>query len=698
MFQRLSSNVLLQSFIVVLAIALTFVLAAGAWDAWRTLGSDRLLARIADASGHGFRALHNLRLDRSLSVRVLNVEGVIEPGQHKQINQSRETELPALRSLVVALRDIDFADRDMVLARLEKATDMLVALVKESEADFAKPKDQRRTGLPKEFETVSTELITMIERNSELLTTLAKFKDPFVDQMIAARDVAWVVRSDGGDSSVLISNAIAFKQRMPEASVQKHWELTGRLAAGWAALEKVLAGAPLPPALAEAVAAAKSTYFAPDFLARRNQIVAALASGEPPKMATSDWTFDSVPRLARITTAAEAALDAAKTHADARVAASQRNLVLKLLFLAIGAAFGVTGFLVVSHRVMRPLGVIQTAMLKVARGELAIDVPYSDRGDEIGGLAQALVTFKENASEKTRIESDQQRRAAQSTQRQQAIEAHIAAFENHVGETLQALSSASGDMRATSAKLTATAEQTNQQAKNAAGSSANASSNVQTVAAASQELTASIGEIGRQVTHAASIAGRAVTETQQTDTTVKGLTEATQRIGQIVSLISEIADQTNLLALNATIEAARAGDSGKGFAVVAAEVKSLANQTAKATDDISNQIAAIQGVAASAAEAMRRIGGTIGEVNSVAGSIAAAVEEQGAATQEISRNTQEAARCTVEVSANITGVTAGADATGAAAADVRSSSEALNQQAEKLRIEVDDFLAKIRAA
>jgi methyl-accepting chemotaxis protein len=698
MFQRVSSNVLLQSFIVVLAAALTIVLSAGAWDAWRTLGTDSLLAKIADASGYGFRALHNLRLDRSLSVRALNVEGAIDPGQHKQISQARAAELPALRAMVAALRPIDFADHDAVLARLEKSADMLAALVKESEADFAKPKDQRRAALPKEYETVGTELINAIERVSELLTALAKFKDPFVDQMMAARDVAWVIRSDGGDTSLLVSNAIAFKQRMPEASVQKHAALTGRTEAGWSALEKVLSGATLPPALAEAVARAKSSYFAPEFLARRYQIVNSLAAGEALKMTTSDWTFDSVPRLARVTAVAEGALDAAKSHADARVVAAERNVVLKLAFLAIGMGFGVAGFWFVSRRVMRPLRVIQTAMLKVADGELAMEVPYADRGDEIGALAQALIKFKENAGEKTRIESEQQRRATQAAQRQQAIEGHIAAFESHVGEALQALSSASGDMRATSAKLTATAEQTNQQAKNAAGSSANASSNVQTVAAASQELTASIGEIGRQVTHAASIAGRAVTETQQTDTTVKGLTEATQRIGQIVSLISEIADQTNLLALNATIEAARAGDSGKGFAVVAAEVKSLANQTAKATDDISNQIAAIQGVAASAAEAMRRIGGTIDEVNSVAGSIAAAVEQQGAATQEISRNTQEAARCTVEVSASITGVTAGADATGAAAENVRTSSEALNQQAEKLRLEVDDFLAKIRAA
>jgi methyl-accepting chemotaxis protein len=189
-----------------------------------------------------------------------------------------------------------------------------------------------------------------------------------------------------------------------------------------------------------------------------------------------------------------------------------------------------------------------------------------------------------------------------------------------------------------------------------------------------------------------------VTETKETDVTVHSLADATQRIGQIVSLISEIAAQTNLLALNATIEAARAGDAGRGFAVVATEVKSLATQTAKATDDISKQIADIQRVATEAAQSMRRIGGTIGEVNDVAGSIAAAVEQQGAAAQEITRNTQEAAHRTVEVSENIGGVTAGADATGVAAADVRASSETLARQTEKLRLQVDDFLAKIRAA
>ncbi len=221
---------------------------------------------------------------------------------------------------------------------------------------------------------------------------------------------------------------------------------------------------------------------------------------------------------------------------------------------------------------------------------------------------------------------------------------------------------------------------------------------MQTVATASEQLSSSIAEISQQVAKAAAIAGRAVEETRQTDGTVQGLAETAGRIGAVVKLINDIAGQTNLLALNATIEAARAGEAGKGFAVVASEVKSLANQTAKATEDISAQVAAVQAVTKEAVDAIKRIGGTIGEVSSVATSIASAVEEQGAATQEITRNTQAAAKRTKEVNEHIAGVSEGANATGSAAQGVRSSAEALGDQANKLRAQVNDFLAKIRTA
>jgi methyl-accepting chemotaxis protein len=596
------------------------------------------------------------------------------------------------------MREVDFPERDSLLARLDKATATLTALVKESAADFNKPKADRRAGLPKEYETLGNDLIALLDEISGKLVAAAKNGDPFVDQMMIMRDAVWVVRATGGDISVAVSNGIGFKQKLSEAQLRKYSGLVARTETGWEMVERMRASGGLPAALTAAIDKAKASYFSAEFTARREQTIAALTGGEPPRITMSDWTSDSVPRLVALTDLAEAALDAAKRHAAAMVGAAEWNLMWKLALLAGALAFAALGFMLVAGRVIRPLNRIQTAMMQVANGDLAVEVPHTDREDEIGALAHALTTFKQNAGEKARIEAEQQGRAAQAAGRQKTVEAHIAAFESHVGEALQALSAASDDMRKTSETLSGSAEQTNRQAKDAAGASSNASINVQTVASASQELTASIAEISRQAAHAAGIAGRAVAEAQETDATVQGLAEAAQRIGKIVSLINEIAEQTNLLALNATIEAARAGAAGKGFAVVAAEVKSLATQTGKATGEISSQISAIQEVADKAAQAMRRIGGTIGEVNAVATSIASAVEEQGAATQEITRNTQEAARRTGEVASNITGVTAGADATGTAAADVRTSAEALGRQADKLRHQVGDFLEKIRAA
>jgi methyl-accepting chemotaxis protein len=698
MLRRISANVLLQSVIAVVVALLIAVLAIGAWDAWRSLGTANRLERIAQSAAQAFRAMHNLRLDRSFTVRALNLDRVDEAKQLAQIAKIREAELPALNNAISFLRGTDMPNRDSVVARLEKNAQTIEGLAKESAADFVKQKSERRAGLAKEYETVATDLLTMLDNISNTLLAMAEYGDPFVDQMLAMRDTAWLVRSTGGDLSIILSNGILAKQKLPDAALLKHAGLVGRVEAGWELIEKMRAAAALPPALTAAIDRAKAGYFAPDFSALRDRTLAELAAGQTPQITTNDWSAQTVWRLGTITDLAEAALAAGAERASAEVATAQWNLVLKLALLAGALAFAAFGFVLVSGRVIRPLNRIQTAMMQVANGDLAVEVPYTDRADEIGALAHALATFKQNAGEKARIEAEQQSRAVQAATRQKAVEAHIAAFESHVGEALQALSAASGDMRKTSEKLSGSAEQTNLRAKDAAGASSSASDNVQTVAAASQELTASIGEISRQASHAAGIAGRAVAEAQETDATVQGLAEAAQRIGKIVSLINEIAEQTNLLALNATIEAARAGAAGKGFAVVAGEVKSLATQTGKATGEISSQISAIQEVADKAAQAMRRIGGTIGEVNSVATSIASAVEEQGAATQEITRNTQEAARRTGEVASNITGVTAGADATGTAAADVRTSAEALGQQADKLRHEVDDFLGKIRAA
>jgi methyl-accepting chemotaxis protein len=296
-----------------------------------------------------------------------------------------------------------------------------------------------------------------------------------------------------------------------------------------------------------------------------------------------------------------------------------------------------------------------------------------------------------------RVEQEQQKNRAE-VDKQAALRQMADEFESGVLAALDALAQSAGKMRNTAHTMSNTAEKTTQQASTVAAASEQASVNVQTVAAATEELSSSISEISRQVIDSAQIAGGAVDEANRTDTTVQGLSEAAEKIGAVVKLINAIASQTNLLALNATIEAARAGDAGKGFAVVANEVKSLASQTARATEEISTQVAAIQSATGDTLGAIQKINGVIKSLNEITTAIASAVEEQGAATQEIARNVQEAARGTQEVTTNIVGVNQAASDTGTAAGMVLSSADELGRQADALRSNVSAFLARIRAA
>jgi len=342
----------------------------------------------------------------------------------------------------------------------------------------------------------------------------------------------------------------------------------------------------------------------------------------------------------------EAALEAAKQHAVALYSQAQGSLALQLVLLAAALALTFGAMMAVTRRVIKPLHNMRDAMLKVASGDLTVDTGYGERRDEIGALAGALETFKQQAADKVRIEQQERDRNAGATARQRAIETYVGEFESTVRQTLDQLNNASGQMRNTSAGLSTVSRQTNERVQVAQKASGDASMSVESVASASEELSASINDISQQAAHAAGIASRAVNRARETDGTVQGLAKSASRIGEVVGLINTIAAQTNLLALNATIEAARAGEAGRGFAVVASEVKSLASQTAKATDDISEQISDIQKVAGEAIDAIKGIGSIIGEVNEVATAIAAAVQQQGAATQEITRSTQFASQGT----------------------------------------------------
>jgi methyl-accepting chemotaxis protein len=382
------------------------------------------------------------------------------------------------------------------------------------------------------------------------------------------------------------------------------------------------------------------------------------------------------------------------------VEADFRATMMHVALTTLGLiAFAAVIVLVINRNITMSLTGLGGKMQRLADGELELQIAEAERGDEIGAMARAVRVFQENSQTMRRLEAEQQELQRKSAEERKAAMAALAdEFERQVGSIVESLSQAASGMQRNAHQMSTTTGMARDQSLAVASGANEATNNVETVAAASEELSASIGEIGRQVTQAAQIAQKAAADGQRTNATMTELAEAAQRIGEVVQLINEIASQTNLLALNATIEAARAGEAGKGFAVVASEVKSLASQTAKATDDIRSQIAAIQGETAAAVEAIRGMSATILEVNEISSSIAAAVEEQSAATQEITRNVSEAAEGTRDVSKNIAGVSGAVDRAGANAEEVRGAADALAAQAETLRGEVGKFLATVRAA
>jgi methyl-accepting chemotaxis protein len=337
-------------------------------------------------------------------------------------------------------------------------------------------------------------------------------------------------------------------------------------------------------------------------------------------------------------------------------------------------------------------------MRKLAEGESDVVVPDTQRGDELGEMSRAVLVFQEGMKREQELEQSRRIEEETKDRRRRALETLIGAFGNEIDKVVRAVGGSAQEVKGTAEKLSVTVEETALITGKVANAADEASGNVQTVAAASEELHASIDEISRQVTRSAQIAQKAVSETAATDTSVGALSAAGQKIGEVVQLIQNIASQTNLLALNATIEAARAGDAGRGFAVVASEVKSLATQTAKATEEIAEQVSAIQSATDSVVAAFRSTGTTISEMNEIAAAISSAIEEQGAATREIAGNIQQAASGTDQVSNNIATVQMATSGNGETATLMLSLAVTLSSEAETLRHRVDEFVVAVRAA
>ncbi|MBP28271.1 MAG: chemotaxis protein [Methylobacterium sp.] len=387
---------------------------------------------------------------------------------------------------------------------------------------------------------------------------------------------------------------------------------------------------------------------------------------------------------------------ARRTAEAAEAGATIRRVEIGLIALALLLG-GVLAFLL-ARSVSRPIATMTEAMTGLAEGDTQVSVPYRAATDEMGAMARAVDIFRQNAVARAELEAAQAAEREARLRRAERVEQRVQAFQAKIAASLAIVTAATSELDATAQAMTRVADNTNSQAVTSSSAAAQTSANVQTVAAAAEEMVSSLQEIERQVVRSNEVAGHAAHEAEATNAAMASLRAAAEQIGAAVIMISGIANQTNLLALNATIEAARAGEAGRGFAVVASEVKELASQTARATEEIGGQIAAIQAASGQAAEAMAQIGRTIAAVNEISGAIAATVVQQTAATSEISRNAGEAARGTENVSANVTRVLAAARETGSAAAQVQSAASELATQSLTVKREVDSFLDDIQAA
>jgi methyl-accepting chemotaxis protein len=372
--------------------------------------------------------------------------------------------------------------------------------------------------------------------------------------------------------------------------------------------------------------------------------------------------------------------------------------MLVLMILALSAVVGIAVSIYLVRDVSSGIASIVKPMQALGAGDLTAHVPHQGMKTEMGTMGDALQVFKQALIDKRAADEAAAADAEAKIERGRRVDKITSDFEHMISEVVETVSSASTELEASAGTLTATAERSQELTTSVAAASEQASTNVQSVASATEEMASSINEISRQVQESANIAGQAVHQARTTNDRVSELATAAARIGDVVELINNIAGQTNLLALNATIEAARAGEAGRGFAVVASEVKALAEQTAKATGEISMQISSIQAATQESVGAIKEIGDTIGRMSEIASTIASAVEEQGAATQEISRNVQQAAQGTMQVSSNITDVQRGASETGSASSQVLSAAQSLSSDSTRLKVEVSNFLNAVRAA
>ena len=461
MLNRLTVSALLKIVILATSFCVVIGFSLNAWDSWGRLQVANRISVIADTSAYLFKAMHNLRTDRSTTDRLLNSDAPMDADIEKYLRGLRDAEMPSMASALQLLPSMQFAGQQTLVPEFDRLFKLLTAEQQEFWSEVAKPKASRRAALPKEYHDTTQGLLDTLDKMSGALAGAVNHQDADIDQLLAIKQIAWLLRNTGGEASLIISKGLAAGKITPEIRTT-YTKFLGGTEIAWNALELTAAGMQLPPALSTALTATKTAYFEPSYLALRERLITALIAGDKAEMTANQWSPVTVGRLAAAVGVAETALDAARQHTVMQQAEARHSLILQLGLLAFAIALTFAAMMAVTRRVIKPLHNIRDAMLKVAAGDLAVDTGYVQRHDEIGALAGALETFKQQAVDKLRIEAQERERNAGAAARRHAIEGHVGEFETVVRQSLQQLGDASNQMRTTSSGLSAVSRQTNE--------------------------------------------------------------------------------------------------------------------------------------------------------------------------------------------------------------------------------------------
>jgi methyl-accepting chemotaxis protein len=752
MFNRLSVSLLLKSVIATLGAAVVVMLALQAEESWNRLQAADRISAVANASTYMFTAMNNLKPDRSGTLRdLLNDQALTVIGSLEK--NAREAETPAFNNMLPALAAVDFPERDQAVADLGARVKRITELHQLTAAAFLQPKAARPPELAREFDKESEGLMQALDTWGARLLTLISLQDPYVDQLMEIKQLAWTMRSVGGDASVLVSDTVGGRPLPPDAFLT-YTASIAKLETAWSTLADIASRLARPPAFVAALDKVKQGLMGGAYPEARTRALKALIAGQPTGYTLDSWLALSVPKLATPLGLAITALDVAKAHTAEQSTIAWNNLLMQsgLLIAAIVLAGGM--MLLVSWHVIRPLGAIRDVMLRLAGGDFEVVLPGLHRKDEIGSVANAVERFKLLAIEKARAEADtaMQRQQAEADRQAQAARAEADAqakataeraktseeqarafgvlgvalgklaegdftfrisedipdayrgikddFNGAIGrlhETIQAVAGSTAEVANAAGEISTATGDLSQRVEEQAASLEQTSASMEeisTTVKANAESAHQANELTNSTRDIADRGGKVVAEAV---TAMSLIEESSRQISDIIGVIDEIARQTNLLALNAAVEAARAGDAGRGFAVVASEVRSLAQRSSEAAKNIKDLIAKSSGrvqegvgLVNRAGTALSEIVGSIKQVAEIVANIASASAEQSSGLDQVNKALAQMDEATQQNSALV-------EENAATAKTLEQQSQDMQERIAFFRVDGDATLARRRA-